>query len=167
MKKHHIILCLCGVLLGGLAVAAWFFIIPSTNARRAWKNQALADITTQVADSAGISNELAQLKMETSGPTQGSERWFSPRLILMRNGEWLAYASVCHKAAPRISDLFLARGSDGQWYYSTYHFCVDMIVLRMEEQPENLAAFVQAYSLRPFDGHSDACLQKTWPPNAR
>ena len=56
------------------------------------------------------------------------------------------------------------RGSDGKWYYSTYHFCVEMIVLRdMLDQPENLAKFRNECALREFDGHSDACLETTWP----
>lgn len=48
--------------------------------------------------------------------------------------------------------------------YSTYHFCIDMIVLRGDEQSEDLAGFAKTYHLRSFDGHSDECLQKTWPP---
>jgi hypothetical protein len=85
-----------------------------------------------------------------------------------RNGEWLAYTNVCRKEDRHIHDLFLARGSDGRWYYSTYHFCIGMIVLRMEEQqPEDLAGFAKTYFLRTFDGQSDDCLQKTWPPDSR
>jgi hypothetical protein len=38
-----------------------------------------------------------------------------------------------------------------------------MIVLRGDEQSEELTSFVKTYYLRPFDGHSDECLQKTWP----
>ena len=88
-------------------------------------------------------------------------------MILMRKGEWLAYTNVCRKQDRHIYDLFLARGSDGRWYYSTYHFCIGMIVLRMEEQPEDLAEFARTYFLRTFDGRSDDCLQKTWPPESR
>ena len=39
-----------------------------------------------------------------------------------------------------------------------------MIVLRGDEQSEDLAGFAKTYHLRSFDGHSDECLQKTWPP---
>jgi hypothetical protein len=42
-----------------------------------------------------------------------------------------------------------------------------MVVLRMEEQSDDLAAFSKSYYLREFDGHSDECLQKTWPPDPR
>jgi len=85
----------------------------------------------------------------------------------MRNGDWLAYANICQKEDHRIRDLFLGRGSDGRWYYSTYHFCIGMVVLKMEEQSDDLAGFAKTYYLRPFDGHSDKCLQETWPPDSR
>ena len=45
----------------------------------------------------------------------------------------------------------------------TYHFCIDMIVLRGDEQSEDLAGFAMTYFLRSFDGHSDECLRETWP----
>ena len=85
----------------------------------------------------------------------------------MRNGDWLAYANICQKEDSRIQDLFLGRGSDGRCYYSTYHFCKGMIGLKMEEQADDLVEFAKTYCLRQFDGHSDECLQKTWPPDSR
>ncbi len=85
-------------------------------------------------------------------------------IIVMTNGQWMAYRNVCAKEKEGIPDLFLGRGSDGRWYYSTYHFCIRMIVLKdMLGQPESLAQFVQEGFLREFDGHSDECLKKTWP----
>jgi len=42
-----------------------------------------------------------------------------------------------------------------------------MVVLRMEEEPEDLATFAKTYFLQRFDGQSDDCLQKTWPPISR
>ena len=93
--------------------------------------------------------------------------WLTDKLILMKSGEWLVYKSHCSKEEPHIvRDIFLAKGSDGKWYYSTFHFCVGMCVLRMEEtQPPNLSAFVHEYNLREFDGHSDESLRltKSWP----
>lgn len=127
-----------------------------------WKQKRIAEIAARVATPSWSSNELARLKNQGA-----SASWLSEHIIATRNGEWLAYANVCRKEKEHVSDLFLARGSDGQWYYSTYHFCVGMVVLKMEEQPENLAAFTKSYFLRTFDGHSDDCLLKTWPPNSR
>lgn len=87
-------------------------------------------------------------------------------LILMTNGEWMVYRSICRKENFWVRDLFLGRASDGRWYYSTYHFCINMCALgRMGEgQPSSLADFAQTYYLKPFDGRSDECLQSTWPP---
>jgi len=136
---------------------------PSSTARREWKDKAIADIASRVADAAWVSREIEGLKKAGAGDGADSDRWLSERLILMRHGDWLAYANICQREDSRIADLFLARGSDGRWYYSTYHFCRGMIVLKGEEQSEDLAGFIKAYYLRPFDGHSDECLQKTWP----
>jgi hypothetical protein len=92
-------------------------------------------------------------------------------LIVMTNGEWMAYSNVCRKKQRRIHDLFVGRGSDGKWYYSTYHFCIDMIVLRMDaiqgEAPGSLGEFTNKYFLREFESSSDDCLQKTWPVKRR
>lgn len=38
-----------------------------------------------------------------------------------------------------------------------------MFDLRYEDQPLGLSQFINAFSLREFDGRSDECLNKTWP----
>jgi hypothetical protein len=163
MKKALIIAGVCCLLIA-IAVIAF---APSSSARRAWKDRAIAEISSRYTDSTWASNEFARLKMGGLEDVSDSDGWLSPHVIVMRNGEWLAYANICQKEDRRIHDLFLGRGSDGKWYYSTFHFCKGMVVLRMEEQSESLAAFAQTYYLRPFDGNSDECLQKTWPPGSK
>ena len=136
----------------------------NSRARKQWKNQAIAEITQRTRDTASVLKELESL---TNKPSVESEwdRWISKDLIVMTNGEWMVYRNVCAKEAGHIPDLFIGRGSDDKWYYSTYHFCIDMLVLRtMMEQPESLAKFRQDGYLREFDGRSDECLNKTWPP---
>lgn len=167
MKKRFII---AGV--GILLIAAGIAVVGrgdqlQSSARRNWKQQSVAEITARVVDPAWPTNELARLKTQNTGEPSAEASWLSDRIIVTRNGEWLAYASICRKENSRIHDLFLARGSDGRWYYSTYHFCIGMIVLLMDEQPEDLAGFAKTYFLRTFDGQSDDCLQKTWPPDSR
>jgi hypothetical protein len=137
--------------------------LPSS-ARRAWKEKRLVEIAARVAQPSWPSNELARLNAPSAAGTNTESRWLSDHIILTRSGEWLAYAAVCQKEDERIPDLFLARGSDGRWYYSTFHFCINLLNLRMEEQPEDLASFTKTYYLISFDGKSDECLQKTFPP---
>ena len=163
MKRSLIIATGSVLLLAGIG-AAVFLRSPSlqSSARREWKEKSIAEISACIADSAWPSNELALLKTRS-----GDEGWLSEHMILMSNGDWLVYANSCQKQDGRIPDIFLARGSDGHWYYSTYHFCVGMVVLRSEEQPEDLAGFTKTHFLRPFDGHSDDCLQKTWASGSR
>lgn len=148
------------MLVGGVLFLAALRYAPSSNARRAWKDKAITEISSRTTNSAWIDTELVRLKAVGTNDPDDSDGWLSPQLIVMKNGDWLAYANVCQKEDRRIRDLFLGRGSDGRWYYSTYHFCKGMIVLRMENQPEDLAKFVAAYYLREFDGHSDECLER-------
>lgn len=167
MKRFLIIAGVVGVLVAVAVIALAVRYAPSSSARRAWKEKTIGEISTRVADPAWPGNELARLKAKGTNDPSDSDTWLSERLIVMRNGDWLAYGNICQKEDSRIRDLFLGRGSDGRWYYSTYHFCISMVVLRMEEQPDDLAAFSKTYYLRQFDGHSDECLQKTWPPDSR
>lgn len=167
VKRPLLIAGGCVVLVALAITAVAIRYMPSSSARREWKDRAIADISTRVANSAWVSNELAHLKTRGDNHPSDSDGWLSERLIVMRNGDWLAYANLCQKQDSRIRDLFLGRGSDGRWYYSTYHFCKGMVVLKMEEQSDDLAGFAKTYYLRQFDGHSDECLQKTWPPDSR
>ena len=167
VKRLLIIASVC-VLLAAIALyAAGAGASLRSGARRAWKEKAITDIASRVADPAWATNEVAALRKKGTNDDTSYEGWLSDDMILVRNGDWLAYASVCQKRNHRIQDLFLARGSDGRWYYSTYHFCIDMIVLRMEDQSEDLAGFAKKYYLRTFDGNSNECLQRTWPPEHR
>jgi hypothetical protein len=136
-------------------------------ARREWKQAAVSDIVRKAANSAWLSNEIATLSVQTKDTNHMAEdSWFSGHLILTRSGEWMLYTNICTKSNARVHDLFIGLGSDGKWYYSSYHFCIEMVVLRMnpelEGQPENLRKFVWAYYLRTFDRRSGDCLQETW-----
>jgi hypothetical protein len=135
--------------------------------RRAWKNRAVADIARFVADSAAIDREINQVKARVANQPDEEDAWISDQLVLMVNGEWLAYTNICWKEDPQMKDLFLARGSDGRWYFSTYHFCKHMISLRVERQTSDLTNFIKSYCLQPFDGRSDKSLERTWPLKGR
>ncbi len=133
------------------------------SARHAWKERAIQEIAQRTGDPRW-SVEQSELLRKAGAPDRDNpDTWLSGQMILMQNGDWVAYTNICRKENWRIDDLFIGKGSDRQWYYSTYHFCIGMVVLRMETQPASLDEFVKAYYLRSFDGHSDECLQKTWP----
>lgn len=171
MKRKRVIVA-AGIL--SVFVMAGGFVVRYTDRyglratpRREWKDRALAEITRRSNDSAWLASEIAGLKARTTKDQTDSDRWLSPQLILMTNGEWIAYANVCSKEDRHIHDLFLGRASDGKWYYSTFHFCIQMLVLKMgmieEGEPGSVAKFAENYYLKAFDGHSDECLQMTWP----
>lgn len=133
--------------------------------RRAWKNNAIAQVSKHASDPAWVAAQIEMIRARHS-PSQGEHRYFSsPDMILMKNGEWIACASICRKQDWRIDDIFIGRGSDGKWYYSTYHFCIDMMNLTMYHERPSLQDFAQIYFLREFDGQSNDCLQATWPPS--
>ncbi len=135
----------------------------NSKARKEWKENAIAELAQLTSDTAGVRRDIESLKTKASGGSEW-DRWISEDIIVMTNGEWMAYRNTCAKEERRIPDLFIGRGSDGKWYYSTYHFCIGMIVLKsMMDQPESLTAFRRDGYLREFDGRSDECLKRTWP----
>jgi hypothetical protein len=167
--KKPLAITIVSVLLLAVISAVVFLRPPSlqSSARRAWKEKSIADIAARIAAPSWPTNEFARLKAQSANESSEDASWFADHIIVTRKGEWLAYTNICQKQDRRIPDLFLARGSDGRWYYSTYHFCIGMIVLRVDEQPEDLTAFAKTYFLQAFNGQSDDCLQKTWPPTSR
>lgn len=163
MKKKLLII---GLLMGVAALGFGLFLTFGgdqlhTKARKQWKASAISQINQKVHDTRWLESELLELKKQVA---TNSGRWFSDDMILATNGEWIVCASKCSKEDRRIHDIFIGHASDGKWYYSTYHFCIGKMVLKVEEQPVSLNEFIQSYFLREFDGQSDACLGKTWPP---
>jgi hypothetical protein len=160
-------ICLCAVALG----VAIFVGGPDplrSKARRQWKDNAIVQIAKQTSDPAAILKEIEVMKT-TPPDSEWWDTWISEDLIVMTNGQWMAYRNVCQKEDDRIRDLFLGFGSDGRWYYSTFHFCVKMQNLSVAKDikalgpPRNLTEFSKQYYLREFDGHSDECLKDTRP----
>src|SRR4051812_24623791 len=100
--------------------------------RTAWKTQVISHWQTGAEDSGEIEKEVETLQrtVVTQNP-----RWAGNRVLLMRDGEYLVYA---FRHAPNnglIDHLFLAHGSDGGWYYSTYHFCNQMAAVMADDPP--------------------------------
>ena len=157
-------LLVCAVL--ALPLLGWFYRWQTHRARKEWKERALPEIARLADDREWVAREAYRLSKAGAGRQEGviAEGWLTDRMILMRTGEWLVYKSHCNKRPPRnIRDIFLAKGSDGKWYYSTCHFCVGMSALLMmqEVQPSDLPTFVRLYNVNEFDGKSDKCLEET------
>jgi hypothetical protein len=152
----------CGALVVA-AVAVLAVWARGDAARRAWRDQAVVTIQHRFEDKAWLDSELEKWRPSAaSRPYQGG--WVGDELLVMKNGDWVICQNVCTKEQNTAvrTDLFIGRGSDGKWYYSTFHFCVGKCVLQMERQPDSLAHFVDGYWLAPFDGKSDDSLKTTW-----
>ncbi len=166
-KRWLIAFGLVVALVAGIVVVLpWAFRQWQYMARKDWKEHALPGIVRLAEDKQWVSQEIALISKPQPADNRRiiAERWLSDNMILMRNGEWLVYRSHCGKEAPHnVRDIFIAKGSNGKWYYSTCHFCVGMIALMMiqEGPPFSLATFVRHYNLVEFDGKSDECLKET------
>ena len=154
MKKPAI----AAIVLGSLAVIGVIFAVSHFNRdryqnpeRREWKNNSIREIESDLGSTAALL------------PSDGE--WLSDRMILFEDGSSMLYRQKCHKEDRRIHDIFIGRSADGKWYYSTFHFCIDAIVLRADEQPASINAFATNYFLKEFDGKSDKALLATWPPH--
>lgn len=130
-------------------------------ARAAWKTTTLAQLGELSLTNKEFSQELEAFK-ETRG-VGNHQGWIGERFLLMTNDEFLVYAWRHGFNIGSIDHLLLARGSNGRWYYSTYHFCNSMAGVISDDPPGSIADFSSRYSAREFDGNSDVCLEHTWP----
>jgi hypothetical protein len=147
-----------------LIVAVWFGFKSLTHRqyerdRSNWKSATLPRLASRSATDDNIRQELETLK------TGAGERreWAGDHVLLMTNGEYLIYAFRHGFNNGFVDHLFLAHGSDGRWFYSTYHFCNSMVGVRFDDPPGSINEFATKYSAREFDGKSDEALRHTWP----
>lgn len=169
MKRYRLKIVAVVLIVAVVCAGVWLKANVGTHSRtrKAWKNAAVARMAEAVADSGWPASEIAKLTPPSDKEAIPGDTWIAPRLILMKNGEWIAYASISWHENWRVRDLFIGRGSDAKWYYSNYHFCADMLVARTHEiQPPTLADFITWHYLRKFDGRSDDCLESTWPADS-
>lgn len=129
-------------------------------ARTQWKNETLPRLAGMSIEDEQIRTELYQIKNPTPTVNVG---WAHDHVLLMTNGECIIYAFRHGFNSGLVDHLFLAHGTDNKWYYSTYHFCSSMVMIRGDDAPGSIEEFAQRYSLREFDGNSDECLKHTWP----
>jgi hypothetical protein len=164
--NRKLIICLSIPVVLVALVFGWFFLTryKLERERTDWKTATLpklASVSITNTDK-GIVVQLEQSVLQ--GPDD-QHAWIGEHVLLMKNHEYLVFAFHHGLNNGLVDHLFLAHGSDGHWYYSTYHFCNEMVSLIMEEQPRSIAEFASRYSVREFDGKSDVCLEHTWPPH--
>lgn len=142
-------------------ITAWISIVKRRyeHQRKVWKDDALAQIAKMSLTSEEVLTEIDQIKHPSPNLDFG---WTHEHVLLMTNGEFLVYAFRHGFNNGFVDHLFLAHGSDGRWYYSTYHFCNHMVGADADP-PGSIAEFASKYEGRVFDGKSDVCLQHTWP----
>lgn len=145
------------IFLGGCWAAVQF---KYQRARVAWKNTALHQLSETGLTNEQILTELEQIRHPTQNLNFG---WAHDHVILMTNGQYLVYAFWHGSNSGVVDHLFLAHGTDGKWYYSTYHFCNRMAGISGDDPAGSIGEFARTYSLREFDGTSDECLKHTWP----
>lgn len=126
-----------------------------------WKKQAIPEIDAFCADTNGPAAEFARIRACIQNYEQHEEQYYSSRLIPFQNGDWIAYTNKSGNKDWRFYDFVIAKGSDGVWYYTTMHFCPDMIELSMNGQPKSLKSFKKRYYFREFSGKPEEDLMPT------
>lgn len=145
-----------GLLLGGRAAMRYKL----QRERAHWKTTALQQLAGMSLTSEPITTELEQIRHPTPNLDFG---WAHEHVVAMTNGEYLVYAFWHGANSGFVEHLFLAHGTDGKWYYSTYHFCNRMAAISADDPPGSIGEFANRYWLREFDGKSDECLRSTEP----
>jgi len=160
-RKAIVWLAIALVIIVSAVGVLWAAQTKFERARTVWKTATLPRLTALSFTNEEIRQEFDALK---AGPTPNMDwSWAHDHVLLMTNGEHLIYAFRHGFNNGSVDHLFLARGSDGRWLYSTYHFCNQMAGVRSDDPPGSIAEFAKRYSAREFDGKSDECLKKTWP----
>ena len=131
--------------------------------RADWMTATLPKIA-QLSTSNQFVGEQIQL-LKTSTRKGNNPDWTGQYILLMTNGEYLVYCFRHGNNNGTLPHLFLARSSDGRWFYSTYHFCNEMVGAMGDAPPASIDDFAKRYFALEFNGKSEECLKTTWPPN--
>lgn len=145
-----------GSILALLTLLAAIFVYlrwDASRKRTSWGRDAIAQLhstVTNASSHAGI-------------PGHEPGAWITDSMLLMTNGQNLAYR-FRHGSEALVPRLFLARDSDGHWWYSSFHFCNGMLMIRGEDAPGSVTDFAHRFRLRQFNPLSDDWTSPTWPP---
>ena len=163
-KATRLLLILILLLVAASLSLRW--ALSSERLRRNWVRGTVPQIAQQAADQMWIDRTSAALMQKMALPSHENGDWVGEQMAIMRNGERIIYRNECVHRHQILGDIFVGKASNGRPYYSSYHFCCEMVVPKMEDQPADLASFVQKYYLREFDGKSDEAIKLTWTPGS-
>jgi hypothetical protein len=154
--RRFLILAGVVVVVGfGVWRLGWFVI---ERDRTRWKDAALVRLQTLSTTNELIRSEVEELRT----PSKTNElEWVHDHVLMMTNGQFIVYEYRHGRNGYFPPHLFLGRTSDGQWLYSSYHFCNGVGMVRWDS-PGSVAEFCKKYFVRTFDGKSDECLKLTW-----
>src|SRR5882724_9476321 len=98
MRKKLIIfavlICLCAAAFGALILVDYPPRLDS-KARKQWKAKAVSELADQTRDTGLVQKELSTMKSKRPAESSEWDGWISEDLILMTNGDWMAYRSIC------------------------------------------------------------------------
>jgi len=166
IKKTKLIL---GVLSGLViaAVIAWQIMSYVWNRQHdQWMERSVQELRALSTETNWIAGKIESLCAFPNQQDDLGRHFISPDLILMANGEWIVYRAATHKQGTQFPELFVGYASDGRWYYSTYHFCRQMMVLGCDGKPSSLSEFRTKYCLVPYSEEPYHELKATWPQNS-
>src|SRR5688572_26832439 len=91
--------------------------------RRQWKDQAITTIEARMRDAQSLQADINRLASRAASSRSTWGAWVGEDVLVMKNNDWIVCRNICSKEDARVHDLFIGHGSDGKWYYSTFHFC--------------------------------------------
>ena len=159
MKKKQLIVGLISVVILALLTSRVIRIYRS-HVLLDWKRTAIPALEAFCDDTNSIAQEIELIT--AVGNIRTHSEWYSTRLLHFRNDEWAAYVNRSIRQNWRFPDIVITKGSDGRWFYTTLHFCPDMIELIGTPQPASLSAFRERYLFREFSGNPEEQLPPTW-----
>jgi hypothetical protein len=150
------------VSLAALLSGVWLMARRITEQKRTqWKVGALERLEHQPLTNDLVRAEIDKITTATDAAGKEGDEWVSDHVLLMTNGEFIVYEYRHGRNDYFPPHLFLGHASNGQWLYSSYHFCNHMEMIRFDKPPGSLAEFSKTYFVRAFDGKSDECLNLT------
>ena len=138
-KSAAIILVIACLGAGVIFIAVKRSDVHHTAERRLWKNRAIAAIENDLKDHDHLKKRFGEIPKPRGEFDTAEPEWKTADTIVCIDSSWLAYRAQCNKVDPKVHDIFIAKASDGTWYFSDYHFCIDMLML--EVQPRSLVDF--------------------------